>query len=177
MKLKILIAAWSLTLAAVAQTVAPTRPAGPTDPMSWLHSPPAIFGEWWKNPEIANELRLTEGQKKQLDQASMNMKLTLIDAGATGLKSYVQLSSLLDAEQLNEPAYSQQLDQIASAASKLIRDVGQMALTVRRTLTAEQWHKLDGMRQAGRFRQPPGMSPAPMRPREPMRPAPPPPGD
>lgn len=174
MKTKVILAVLWLTALAMAQAPAPARPSVPPDPMSWLHAAPALLGEWWKNPEVANELRLTEPQKKQLNEASMAMKLTLIDAGAAGLKSYVQLQSLLDADQLNEAAYNQQLDQIAGAASKLIRDVGQMALTVRRTLTAEQWHKLEAMRQGGKFRERPGAPP--MHPHEPMPPRPAPPG-
>ena len=72
--------------------------------------PAALTTEWWNDPEIANELRLTQPQKQQLEQVSTNLKLALIDAGATGLKSYVRLQSLLDADQFDRATYNQELD-------------------------------------------------------------------
>ena len=114
--------------------------------MGGWNPPAALTSDWWNDPEIANELRLTEVQKKQLEQVSTNLKLTLIDAGATGLKSYVKLQTLLDADQFDRNAYNQELDSAASAATRLVKDIGQMALTVRTTLSAEQWHKLETMK-------------------------------
>ena len=43
------------------------------------------------------------------------MKLTLIDAGATGLKSYVRLQALLDGDPFDRAAFNQELD--AASAS------------------------------------------------------------
>ena len=114
--------------------------------------PAALSTDWWNNPDIANDLRLTETQKKQLEQVSTNVKLTLIDAGATGLKSYVRLQSLLDGDPFDRAAFDQELDAASSAASRLVKEFGQMAVTVRTTLTAEQWHKLEALKSAGRMR-------------------------
>jgi Spy/CpxP family protein refolding chaperone len=135
--------------AALAQTPSP-RPS-PDVPFIGNWNPPAAFmSDWWNDPETANDLRLTDAQKKQLDQVSTNLKLTLIDAGASGLKSYVRLQGLLDADPFDRNAYNQELDNASSAATRLVKDLGQMALTVRTTLTAEQWHKLESMKAAHR---------------------------
>jgi Spy/CpxP family protein refolding chaperone len=152
---KVLIAAFILLLsvgAALAQSPQGSPSPDMGFPMGGWKPPAALMGEWWNDPEIANELRLTQQQKQQLQQVSTNLKLTLIDAGATGLKSYVRLQSLLDAEQFDRATYNQELDTAAGAISKLIKDFGQMALTVRSTLSADQWHKLEAMRAAGRLR-------------------------
>jgi Spy/CpxP family protein refolding chaperone len=142
----------SATLA-LAQSQAPPRPSSPDVPFVGNWNPPAAFTtDWWNDPEIANELRLTEAQKKQLEQVSTNLKLTLIDAGASGLKSYVRLQSLLDTDPFDRPAFNQELDSASAAASRLVKDFGQMAVSVRTTLTAEQWHKLEAMKAAGRMR-------------------------
>ncbi|MBZ5566513.1 MAG: hypothetical protein LAN64_01550 [Acidobacteriia bacterium] len=154
MKLRFLLVALVLLLAgttALAQN--PPRPPSPDVPfMGGWHPPAALMSDWWNNPDVANELRLTETQKKQLEQVSTNLKLTVIDAGASGLKSYVRLQSLLDADQLDKAAYNQELDAASAAAGRLIKDFGQMALSVRSTLTADQWHKLESMKAAGRMR-------------------------
>jgi Spy/CpxP family protein refolding chaperone len=130
----------------------PQRPPHDVPFMGGWNPPAALMSDWWNDPEIANDLRLTEAQKKQLEQVNTNLKLTLIDAGASGLKSYVRLQSLLDADQFDKTAYNQELDTASAAASRLIKDFGQMALTVRSTLTADQWHKLESLKAAGRMR-------------------------
>ena len=154
MKRKLLLLAFVLLFssASVLAQNAP-RPPSPNIPfMGGLHPPAALMSDWWNNPDVANELRLTDAQKKQLEGVNTDLKLTLIDAGATGLKSYVRLQSLLDADEFDKAAYNRELDSASAAAARLIKDFGQMALTVRTTLTAEQWHKLETMKAAGRMR-------------------------
>lgn len=153
MKLKFLVVALVLLFAAgalQAQTPRP-GPGGPPFMGNW-NPPAALTTDWWNNPDIANDLRLTDAQKKQLEQVSTNVKLTLIDAGATGLKSYVRLQSLLDGDPFDRAAFNQELDAASTAASRMVKEFGQMAVTVRTTLTAEQWHKLEAMKSAGRMR-------------------------
>ena len=154
MKLRLLaIALVLLLLATLAVAQTPSRPSSPDVPFMGNWNPPAALStDWWNNPEVANDMHLTEAQKKQLEQVSTNIKLTLIDAGATGLKSYVRLQSLLDTDPFDRAAFNQELDAASAAASRLVKDFGQMAVTVRTTLTAEQWHKLEGMKSAGRMR-------------------------
>lgn len=175
MKLKLLVVTLVLFFAAVAVQAQTPRPApnGPPFMGNW-NPPAALTTDWWNNPDVANDLRLTEAQKKQLEQVSTNMKLTLIDAGATGLKSYVRLQSLLDADPFDRAAFNQEMDTASNAASRLVKDFGQMAVTVRTTLTAEQWHKLEAMKSAGRMRARPHPDPAHDGMHDHMHPAPPP---
>jgi Spy/CpxP family protein refolding chaperone len=154
MNLKSWLMALVLMLAtASAGAQAPSPHPSPDVPfMGNFHPPAALSTDWWNDPEVANELRLTDAQKKQLEQVSTNLKLTLIDAGATGLKSYVRLESLLDNDPFDRDRFNQELDAASTAASRLVKDLGQMALSVRTTLTAEQWHKLEALKAAGRIR-------------------------
>ncbi|HEX9121089.1 MAG TPA: periplasmic heavy metal sensor [Terriglobales bacterium] len=153
MKPKFLVATLVLFFAAGALQAQTPRPAPGVPPFMGNWNPPAaLLTDWWNNPDIANDLRLTEAQKKQLEQVSTNVKLTMIDVGATGLKSYVRLQSLLDGDPFDRAAFNQELEAASSAAGRLVKDFGQMAVTVRTTLTAEQWHKLEAMRSAGRMR-------------------------
>jgi Spy/CpxP family protein refolding chaperone len=157
MKPKFLVITLVLLFAAVAMQAQMPRPTPEAAPfhqsfMGHWNPPAALTTDWWNNPEVANDLRLTEAQKKQLEQVSTNVKLTLIDAGATGLKSYVRLQSLLDGDPFDRAAFNQELDAASTAAARLVKDFGQMAVNVRTILTAEQWHKLEAMKAAGRMR-------------------------
>jgi Spy/CpxP family protein refolding chaperone len=175
MKPKFLVVTLVLFFATGVLQAQTPRPGPSVPPFMGNWNPPAaLTTDWWNNPDVANDLRLTEAQKKQLEQVSTNVKLTLIDAGATGLKSYVRLQSLLDGDPFDRAAFNQELDAASTAASRLVKDFGQMAATVRTTLTAEQWHKLEAMKSAGRMRARPHPDPAHEGMHDRMHPAPPP---
>jgi Spy/CpxP family protein refolding chaperone len=147
------------TVSALAQEPS-TRPPSSGVPFDFnLGQQAALFSDWWNDPKIANELRLTDQQEKALEQMSTNVKLTLIDAGASGLKSYVRLQSLLDSDPFDRNAFNQELDTASAAVSRLVKDVGDMALTVRTTLTTEQWRKLETMKASRRTNLPPHSEP------------------
>jgi Spy/CpxP family protein refolding chaperone len=177
-KTAVVIVVLLLAAVAVAQETAPApaqgvprtpRPAMPglaMPGMEMFHPPAALQGEFWKDPALVADLHLTQAQISALEQASLNTKLAAIDSGAGALKSFVQLQALLNADQVDQAAYNAQLAALSTAADKLIKDFGGMALTVRKTLTADQWHKLEALRAERRAMRPR----APQPPREPRRP-------
>jgi Spy/CpxP family protein refolding chaperone len=107
-----------------------------------------LFDQWWKDPSITDELHLSAAQKKQLDDLTLAQRLALIDAGANGLKAFTRLSTLLDAEPMDESAYQQQLGDLAAATGRLVQTLGERAITPRRVLTSEQWKKLVALQAA-----------------------------
>jgi Spy/CpxP family protein refolding chaperone len=115
-----------------------------------MHPPRALSDNWWRDPEVINELRLTDAQRKQLEQTSTNMKLSLISAAATAAGALVKGESALNSDQLDEASYSQQVTAAADAASKLVKDLGGTMLAMRKILSAEQWRKLETMRRSER---------------------------
>lgn len=127
-----------------------------------------LLGEWWKNPEVVTELRLTDAQVKQLEQANLNTRLTLIDSAADGLKAFTRAQALIDSDQFDEAAYNQQVTALSTAAANLVKNLGQTVLTTRRVLSPEQWKKLEALRH-GRRRL---TQPRPMHPERPMPPPP-----
>lgn len=144
-------------------------PGGMGMDMGALVRPSAeLLGEWWKNPELAAELRLTDAQVKQLNDAGMKTKLALIDTAADGLKALTRLQALLDADQIDEAAFNQQVAALSTDAGSVVKTFGQAALTIRRVLSAEQWKKFEALRHAH-----PPMPPRPMRPMQPGTPPPP----
>jgi Spy/CpxP family protein refolding chaperone len=161
MKLAIAIAALLvLPLMAVAQTNATVAPqtnlpamtAGITPPgfPGGFNPPGALFEQFWNDPKTASELNLTDAQRKKLQDAALNQRLSLIDGGADALKAFTRLSALMDADQLDDAAYKQQLNNLAAAAGALVQGLGEMAVAPRRVLTLEQWRKLQTLQKAKR---------------------------
>lgn len=140
-------------------TVAPRTnpqgmPAGITAPgfpfPSGFNPTAGLFDQFWNDPACTAELHLTDVQRKQLKDAALTQRLSLIDGGADALKAFTRLSALLEADQLDDAAYKQQLDILAAAAGKLVLDVGEMTVSTRHVLTLEQWRKLQSLQRAKR---------------------------
>ena len=149
----IIITSLLLTLAATAQNT--SAPAGAP---SGAHSgsiipggftPPAgLLDEFWRDPAMVRELQLSEGQKKQLENAALSQRLSLIGTGADALKALTLLDAVLKAEPFDESAYKQHLVDLSAAAGRAIQELGDMAVTPRRVLTPDQWTKLQEIRAA-----------------------------
>ena len=124
-----------------------------------------LFDEFWNDPACTAELHLTDVQRKQLQDAALTQRLSLIDGGADALRALARLSALLEADQLDDAAYKQQLNNLAVATGKLVQDVGEMIISPRRALTVEQWRKLQYLqrakRAAARVAVPPGQPATP----------------
>lgn len=119
-----------------------------------LQPPRALADNWWRDPDVINELRLTDPQRKQLEQVSVTMKLSLISSAATAASAVVKGESALNADQLDETTYNQQVTAAADAASKLVKDLAGTMLAMRKVLSPEQWRKLDSMRRTAQQRRP-----------------------
>ena len=138
-----------LSLLMGSMAVAQTPGAVQRGPMPGFNVQPprALTDNWWRDPEVMNELHLTDAQRKQLEQTSVNMKLSVIGALATGASAFVKGESALNADQVDEAVYNQQVTAAADAASNLVKDAAGTMLAMRKILSGEQWRKLESMRR------------------------------
>ncbi len=101
---------------------------------------------WWRDSNLAKELKLTDQQQKQLETTFSDYRLKLIDLRAAVEREQAKLEPLVNADQLNEPAINSQLDSLLAARNKLEKTNAQMALDMRKVLTLDQWKQLRQMR-------------------------------
>ena len=148
MKIKWAVGICAIALAAMLQAQnPPAEPAPPPPPhgksgrMMVHHE----LGQWWKNPEIASKLQLTDAQVTQLNQVFFDHKMRLIDYGADMEKQDLRLQNLLDADQPNESQVSAQVDQVLAARGKLEREFTMLSLNLRKVLSLDQWRQLKTM--------------------------------
>src|ERR1035441_7253761 len=108
-----LIAAFSLAGSALAQE--PGGEPGPghqarPDHQFGEHRPPferafggpGIHGRWWNNPKIAEQLKLTDEQKKAFDATLLEHRETLIDLRGNVEKAELAMEPLIRDDQPNE---------------------------------------------------------------------------
>jgi Spy/CpxP family protein refolding chaperone len=108
------------------------------------------FGRWWDNPQMAQQLNLTDQQKKQMDDIFLQHRLKLIDLNASLEKQETLLHPMIEADQPDETKILAQIDAVAQARAELEKANARMLFDIRKTLTPEQWQKLKTMREEHR---------------------------
>jgi protein CpxP len=101
------------------------------------------FGMWWKNPDVIQQLGLSDAQTQKIDQIFQEHRLRLIDLHAELEKQESLLQPLVDADQPDEAKVMAQVDKVAQARAALERSNASMMLAIRRLLSPEQWKKLE----------------------------------
>jgi Spy/CpxP family protein refolding chaperone len=107
-------------------------------------------GRWWDNPRLAQQIGLTDDQKKQMDGIFEQHRLQLVDLNATLEKDEIILHPLLQADQLDEQKILSQIDAIAQARAELEKANARMLFGIRKVLTPDQWKKLQDLVQKRR---------------------------
>ena len=83
---------------------------GPGGPGFGDHRPPmeramrGDRGRWWNNPKIVEKLKLTDDQRKAMDQIFQEHREKLVDLRANVEKAEIEMEPLVRADQPNEAA-------------------------------------------------------------------------
>ncbi len=108
------------------------------------------FGRWWNDPQMAQQLGITEQQKHQMDDIFLQHRLKLIDLNANLEKQETLLHPMIEVDQPDEAKILSQIDAVAQARADLEKANARMLFDIRKTLTPEQWQKLKAMREEHR---------------------------
>jgi protein CpxP len=112
-------------------------------------------GKFWNNPDIVARLKLTDDQRKSMDQVLLQHRTTLVDLHANLEKAELLLEPLMKDDQPNESQILGQIDKVAAARAELEKANARFLLAIRAKLTPEQWKSLQESRADRRehFRQ------------------------
>jgi len=118
------------------------------------HRPPMerAFGDgareqFWHNPRIVAQLKLTDDQRKAMDGILQQHKVTLIDLRANLEKAEVTMEPLMKADQPNEGAILAAIDKTAQARAELEKANARFLLAIRGQLTPDQWKQMQAMHE------------------------------
>ena len=125
-------------------------------PMERAFGAQGDHGRWWNNPRMVAELKLTDEQRKSMDDILLTHREKLIDLRASLQKAELELEPLVKDDQPNEGRILAQIDKVATARAELEKANARMLLGIRGVLTPEQWTKLHAGRGAGRGAHGPG---------------------
>jgi Spy/CpxP family protein refolding chaperone len=130
-------------------------PGGPGGPGFGMHRPPmeramrshGEFGRWWNNPKIIERLKLTEDQRKAMDDIFQKHREKLVDLRANLEKAEIEMEPLVKADQPNETAVMSQIDKVAQSRAELEKANARFLFALRAKLTPEQWKQVQDFRQ------------------------------
>ncbi|HEY9127781.1 MAG TPA: Spy/CpxP family protein refolding chaperone [Acidobacteriaceae bacterium] len=142
-KLTLSLAAALLALPAFAQGPGDGPGFGPhRPPMERAMGPHGDFGRWWNNPRLSEKYKLTEAQRKAMDDIYQQHRLTLVDLHANLEKAELGMEPMIGADQPDETRILAQIDKIAQARAELEKANARMLLGIRKQLTPEQWKQI-----------------------------------
>jgi Spy/CpxP family protein refolding chaperone len=104
-------------------------------------------GRWWNNPNIVEKLKLTDDQRKAMDQIFQAHREKLVDLRANVEKAEIEMEPLVRADQPNEAAVMSQIDKVAQARAELEKANARFLFELRAKLTPEQWKQVQDFRQ------------------------------
>jgi len=111
---------------------------------------PGEHGRWWNEPRVIEKLKLTEAQRKSMDEIYQKNRLNLVDLHANLEKAELVMEPLMHDDQPDETKILSQIDKIAQARAELEKANARMLLGLRKNLTPEQWKQIQTERAARR---------------------------
>jgi protein CpxP len=97
------------------------------------------MGRFWNDPHAIEKFKLTETQRKAMDDIYMQHRIALVDLHGTLEKAELGMEPMMGADQPDETKILAQIDKIASARAELEKANARMLFELRRQLTPEQW--------------------------------------
>ncbi len=104
------------------------------------------MGRWWNNPRMIERLKLTDDQRKAMDQILYQHREKLIDLQANLERAELAMEPLISADQPDRAAIAAQIDKVVAARADLEKANSLFLLDIRLKLTADQWKQLKDMR-------------------------------
>jgi Spy/CpxP family protein refolding chaperone len=101
---------------------------------------------FWNNPQIVEKLKLTDEQRKAMDDTLLQHRETLVDLRGNLEKAELTLEPLMNADQPDEARILAQIDAVAQARAELEKANARFLLAIRSKLTPEQWKQVQAFR-------------------------------
>ncbi len=110
-----------------------------------------MHGKWWNDKSIAQELDLTDSEKKEIDEKYTESRRRMIDLKYEIEKQRFELDLLLRTKDADKQRILERFDSLEQIRNKMSKARFEMLLEVRETIGAERFQELKAVhRDRGR---------------------------
>jgi protein CpxP len=110
--------------------------------------PRGEHARWWNDTHAIEKFKLTDTQRKAMDDIYQQHRLTLVDLHATLEKAELAMEPMMQEDQPDEGKILSQIDRVAQARAELEKANARMLLDIRKQLTPDQWKQIRADREA-----------------------------
>lgn len=110
-------------------------------------------GKWWENERLIRHISLTEEQREQIDGLVYEHAHRMIDLNADVKRAELELANLVGQSEFDADQVRAAFASFQAARANLEQQRFEMLLSVRGVLTAEQWRRIQELRNELRRRQ------------------------
>ncbi|HVN70910.1 MAG TPA: periplasmic heavy metal sensor [Desulfomonilia bacterium] len=101
-------------------------------------------GRWWRSPDMARDINLTDKEKQILDDMFAKNRDALIDMKSDLEKERLKLEDILDKDPVDQSAAKAQFKRIEAKRQRLSAERFNYILEVRKLLGSERFRTLSG---------------------------------
>ena len=109
-------------------------------------------GKWWLNPQIRENLKLTDEEKSELDEQFVKSRRRLIDLKRDVEKERFELETLLEREPLEENAVKKQYKRLEKARTSLSDERFRLIMQSRKILGNKRFQELKAYMKMHRYK-------------------------
>jgi hypothetical protein len=107
-----------------------------------------MHGKWWNNSSMAEELKLTDSERKILDEKYTESRRRMIDLKSEVEKERLELDIILDQQDANKDRISERYDSLEKARAKLSKERFGLLIEVREIIGTERFQELKAMHRS-----------------------------
>ena len=107
-----------------------------------------MHGKWWNNSEVADELKLTDGERKILEEKYTDGRRKMIDLKSEVEKERLELDIVLENPDASKSQIVERYDNLENARKKLSKERFGLLIEVREVIGAERFQSLKEMHRS-----------------------------
>lgn len=107
-----------------------------------------MHGKWWNNSEVADELKLTDSERKILEEKYTDGRRKMIDLKSEVEKERLELDIVLENQDASKSQIVERYDNLENARKKLSKERFGLLVEVREVIGAERFQSLKEMHRS-----------------------------
>ena len=107
-----------------------------------------MHGKWWQDKAVAEEMKLTDGERKLLDEKYTASRRKMVDLKSELDKERLELDIVLDKQDADKGQLNEQYEKLEKARAKMSKERFGLLMDVREIVGTERFQSLKEMHRS-----------------------------